>query len=57
MDHLEKNKEDNTKFKETGDSRYRNKLHKASFQHDMAYRDFKDLPRWTVSDELLSNKK
>ena len=57
MDHLEKNKKDNTKFKETGDSRYRNKLHKASFQHDMAYRVFKDLPRWTVSDELLSNKK
>ena len=24
---------------------YENKLDKACFQHDMAYRDFKDLPR------------
>ena len=41
---LTKNKVRIQKFKETGDSRYiyRNKLDKACFQHDMAYRDFKD---------------
>ena len=35
------------KFKETGDSRYiyQNKLDKACFQYDMAYGDFKDLPK------------
>ena len=38
-----KNKGRIKKFKETGDSRYQNKLDKAYFQHDMAYRDFKDL--------------
>ena len=39
-----KNKERIQKFKETGDSRYiyQNKLDKACFQHDIAYRDFKD---------------
>ena len=39
-----KNKERIQKFKETGDPRYiyRNELDKASFQHDMAYGDFKD---------------
>ena len=38
-----KSKERIQKFKETRDSRYiyRNKLDKACFQHDMAYRDFK----------------
>ena len=29
------------KFKATGDSRYRNELNKACFQHDMAYVDLK----------------
>ena len=40
-----KNKERIQKSKETGDSRYiyQNELDKASFQHDMAYGDFKDL--------------
>ena len=57
MDHLKIKQKNNTKFKETGDSRYWNKLHKASFQHDMAYRDFKDLPRWTASDKLLRDRK
>ena len=33
-----------------------NKLGKACFQHDMAYTDFKDLPRRTVSDKVLSYK-
>ena len=46
------------KFQETGDSRYiyQNKLDKACFQHDMACGGFKDLPRRTGSDEILSNK-
>ena len=39
-----KNKERMQKFKQTGYSRYiyKNELDKACFQHDMAYRDFKD---------------
>ena len=43
----------NKKFKETGDSRYiyRNELDKACFKHDMAYENFKDLPRGTASDK------
>ena len=41
-------------FKVTGDSRYiyQNKLDKLCFQHDMAYRDFKDLSRRTASDKI-----
>ena len=47
-----KNKERVQKFKERGDSRYiyQNKLDKACFQNDMAYGDFRDLTRRTVSD-------
>ena len=46
------------KFKETGDSQYiyENKIDKACFQHDMAYRDFKDLTRKTDSDKILRDK-
>ena len=53
-----KNKERIQKFKETRDSRYiyQNKLDKACFQHDMAYGDFKDLPRRTASDWVLRDK-
>ena len=53
-----KNKERIQKFKETGDLRYihQNELDKACFQHDMAYREFKDLTRRTASDEILHNK-
>ena len=42
-----KNKERIQTFKETVDRRYiyRNELDKASLQHDIAYGDFKDLPR------------
>ena len=29
---------------------------KACFQHDIAYGDFKDLPRRTTSDEVLRDK-
>ena len=46
------------KFKETGDSRYiyQNELDKTCFQHDMAYRDFKDLNRRTFADKILRDK-
>ena len=53
-----KNKERIQKFKETGDTSYiyKNGLDKASFQHDMAYGDFKDLPKRTAADKVLRNK-
>ena len=53
-----KNKERIQKFKETGDTNYIyiNELDKAYFQHDMAYRDFKDLSRRTASDKILRDK-
>ena len=53
-----KNKERIKKFKEAGDSRYiyQNKLDKSCFQHDMTYKDFKDLRRRTVTDKVLCNK-
>ena len=35
---------------------YQNELGKACFQHDMTYGDFKDLPRRTASDKVLSDK-
>ena len=35
---------------------YRKELDKASFQHDMAYRDFKDLKRRTAEDKVLRDK-
>ena len=46
------------KFKETGDSGYiyQNVLDKACFQQDMAYGDFKNLPRRTASDKVLRDK-
>ena len=48
-------KEGIKKMKEIGDSRYisQNELDKASFQHDMGYRVFKDLTRRTASDKQL----
>ena len=53
-----KNKEKIQKFKETGDTKYiyRNELDKVCFQHDVAYRDFKDLARRTASDRFLRDK-
>ena len=53
-----KNQERIQKFKETGDSRYiyRNELDKACFQHDMAYRDFKDLAKRIAADKVLRDK-
>ena len=45
-------------FKETRDSWYiyQNELDKAWSQHELAYRGFKDLPRRTISDKVLSTK-
>ena len=45
-------------FRETGDTNYiyKNELHNACFQHDMAYGDFKDLARRTASDKVLRYK-
>ena len=53
-----KNKERIQKFKETGDTSYiyKNELDKACFQHDMAYRDLKDLTKRTTADKVLRNK-
>ena len=46
------------KFKATGDCTYiyRNNPDKTCFQHDLAYRDFKDLPRSPGSDIKLHDK-
>ena len=45
-------------MKETGGSRYiyQNELDKASFQHNMANGNFKNLTRITVSDKILGDK-
>ena len=53
-----KNKERIQKLKETGDTTYinKNELDKACFQHDMAYVDFKDLPKRTYADKVLRDK-
>ena len=53
-----KNKERIQKFKETVDTSYiyKNELDKACFQHDIAYREFKDLERRTASDKVLRDK-
>ena len=53
-----KHKERINKFMNTGDTRfiYRNDLDKASFQHDSAYSDSKDLVKGTQSDKVLRDK-
>ena len=53
-----KNKERIQKFKETGHTSYiyKNQLDKTCFQHDMAYRDIKDIARRTASDKVLRDK-
>ena len=43
VDHLLKTKR-GQKFKEEEEHIYQSDMDKASFQHDMAYGDFKDLP-------------
>ena len=44
--------------KGTGDLRYiyQNELDKASFRHDTAYGDFKDLSRRAAADKILHDK-
>ena len=56
--YLQKNKERIQKFKETEDSLYiyQNKLDKACFQLDMAYRYFRDLTKRTSSDKIRRDK-
>ena len=51
-----KNKERIQKFKETGDTIYKNELDKACIQHDMPYGDFKDLTKRTAADKVLRDK-
>ena len=53
-----KNKERIKKFKETGETSYiyKNELHKACFQHDMAYGNFKDLAKRNAADKVLRDK-
>ena len=53
-----KNKGRIQKFNETGDRKciYKNELHKACFEHDMAYVDFKDLARRTAPVKVLRDK-
>ena len=53
-----KSKERIQKLKETGNSGYiyQNELDKACFQHDTTDGYSKDLPRRTVSDEVLRDK-
>ena len=53
-----KKKERINKVKETRDFRYihQNKPDKVCFQHDMAYRDFKDLNRRAGADKVFRNK-
>ena len=53
-----KKKERIQELEKTGDSRYiyQNELDKACFQRDMAYGDFKDSTKRTVSDKTLRDK-
>ena len=55
MDHL---LEINKELLQTGDTNYiyKNELDKACFQHDIPYRDFKDLKRKPQSDKVLKDK-
>ena len=53
-----RNKEKSEKFMQSGntDFIYRNELHKACFQHDMAYGRSKNLVKRTQSDKVLRDK-
>ena len=46
------------KFKEFEDSKciHQNELDKTSFQHDIVYKDFNNLIKITITDQVLSNK-
>ena len=58
MDRLLKTKKESKSLKKTGETKYiyRNELDKACFQHDMAYGDFKDLPKRTAANKVLREK-
>ena len=58
-DHLLKTRKEFKTLKENRDSRYiyQNELNKACSQRDMAYGDFKDLPRGTAADKALRDKR
>ena len=59
VDHLQETKKEykNLKKQEIHNINiYQNELDKGCFQHDMAYRDFKDLTRRTASDKILRDK-
>ena len=58
VDHLLKTKKEskNLKKQEIQDIFTKNELDKACFQHDMAYRDLKDLAKRTATDEVLRDK-
>ena len=53
-----KNKERIENFMQTGNANFirKNELHKACFQHDMAYGKSKDLVKRTQSDKFLRDK-
>ena len=53
-----KNKKIIQTFKEAGDTSYiyKKELDKACLQHDMAYRDFKDVKRRTASHKIIRDK-
>ena len=53
-----KNKKRIQKFKDTRDTDfiYKNELYKVCFQHNMAYRDFKNLTKRTAAGKVLRDK-
>ena len=53
-----RNKQRIQKFMQTENTNYisRNELHKACFQHDMAYGEYKNLEKTTQSDKVLKDK-
>ena len=55
---FDKNKVKKKLKKKQGYSRYiyQNEIEKTCFQHDIAYRDFKDLDRRTVADKVIHDK-
>ena len=58
VNHLQKTKQEYKNLKKQGihSKIIKKKLHKACFQHDMAYWDLKDLTRRTAFDEILHDK-
>ena len=55
MNHFQKTNKEYKSLKKAGDPQYiyQSELEKGCFQHNMAYKDFKDLTRRTVSDKKL----